>query len=113
MTIEANGTTKTFKYGEHVTFGANSGGKQTLTFSGAEFVGYGTEADFQGRDVKDKLVVWVPNLTPPAPGAAQGGGRGAGRARQPVGRRREHARREGGGAVRADAGAAVRGRSRR
>jgi hypothetical protein len=78
VTIEANGTTKTFKYPEHVTFGANSGGKQTLTFNGAEFVGYGTEADFQGRDVKDKLVVWVPNLTPPAAGAAQGGGRGRG-----------------------------------
>jgi hypothetical protein len=75
VTIEAGGTTKTFKYPDHVTFGANSGGKQTLTFTGAEFVGYGTDADYQGRDVKGKLVVWVPNLAPAAAGAP-GGGRG-------------------------------------
>src|SRR5262245_14482461 len=78
VTIEAGGTTKTFKYPEHVTFSANSGGKQTLTFNSAEFVGYGTEADFQGRDVKDKLVGWVPNLAPPAAGAPAAGGRGRG-----------------------------------
>jgi len=64
VTIEANGTTKTFKYPEHVTFGANSGGKQTLTFNGVEFVGYGLPADYQGRDLKGKLIVAVPNLAP-------------------------------------------------
>ena len=78
VTIETNGTTKTFKFPEHVTFGANSGGNQSLTFSSVEFVGYGQDADFQGRNVKDKLVVWVPNLAPPAGGApaAGRGGRG-------------------------------------
>ncbi len=81
VTIETNGTTKTFKFPEHVTFGANSGGNQSLTFSSVEFVGYGQDADFQGRNVKDKLVVWVPNLAPPAGGApaAGRGGRGGGR----------------------------------
>src|SRR5262245_6491320 len=78
VTIEVGGATKTFKYPEHVTFSANSGGKQTLTFNGVEFVGYGTEADFQGRDVKDKLVVWVPNLAPAAPTVNLVAGRGRG-----------------------------------
>src|SRR5215475_14399489 len=41
VTVEANGQSRTFKHGDHVTFGTNSGGKQTLTFSGVEFLGYG------------------------------------------------------------------------
>jgi Peptidase family M28 len=69
----ANGQSRTFKHGDHVTFPATSGGKQTLTFDGAEFVGYGQAADYQGRDVKNKLIVWVPNPT-----AATGFGRGRG-----------------------------------
>jgi hypothetical protein len=72
--VTANGETKTFKHGDHVTFNVNSGGKQSLTFSGVEFIGYGLPADLQGRDLKDKLVVTVPNLSPQA--AAAGGGRG-------------------------------------
>ena len=52
-------------------FQSNGGGKQTLTFNGIEFVGYGQPNDFQGRDLKDKLVVTIPNLAPPA--AGQGG----------------------------------------
>jgi hypothetical protein len=76
VTVVANGETKTFKHGDHVTFGFNSGGKQTLMFDGAEFVGYGQTADFQGRDVKGKLVVWLPNLVPVLPGTGRGG-RGA------------------------------------
>ncbi len=51
-----------------MTFPTNSGGKQTLTFNGVEFVGYGRACqrsrnsynDFEGRDVKGKLVVWLP-----------------------------------------------------
>ncbi len=74
---------KTFKHGEHVTFAVNSGGKQTVNYTGVEFLGYGTAADLQGRDLKDKLVIIVPNLAPAAPGAAGaaagGGGRGGGR----------------------------------
>jgi len=74
VTVEGAGEAKTFKHGDHVTFGVNSGGKQTLTFSGVEFVGYGQDADLANRNLKDKLVVWVPNLSPQT--AAAGGGRG-------------------------------------
>ncbi len=70
VTITANGQSRTFKHGDHVTFPANSGGGQTLAFEGAEFVGYGQPADLKGRDVRNKLIVWMPNL-------ATGGGRGA------------------------------------
>jgi hypothetical protein len=72
VTVEANGQRTTFKHGEHVTFPANAGGKQTLTFDGVEFVGYGQPGDYKGRDVKGKLVVSVPNLAPPAQGAGRG-----------------------------------------
>jgi hypothetical protein len=78
--VSANGTSTTFKHGDHVTFDAAPGGKQTLTFTGAEFVGYGRPADLQGRNVKSKLVVWMPNLTAAGGGGLAGsGGRGAGR----------------------------------
>src|SRR4029079_2952830 len=52
VTVEANGQSKTFKHGDHVTFGTNSGGKQTLTFNSVEFLGYGLPADFANRDLK-------------------------------------------------------------
>ena len=87
VTINASGQSRTFKHGDHVTFGLNSGGKQALTFEGAEFLGYGLPADYQGRDLKGKLIVTVPNLAPPpqrgaqpdpgATAAAGGGARGA------------------------------------
>jgi hypothetical protein len=67
---------KTFKHGDHVTFSASAGGKQTVDFAGAEFVGYGLPADLQGRDLKGKVVVIMANLMPAAPGAGGGGGRG-------------------------------------
>src|SRR5439155_14588721 len=69
--VEANGQSKTFKHGNHVTFAVNAGGKQTLTFDGIEFAGYGQPSDYQGRILKGKLIVTVPNLTPPTPAAAQ------------------------------------------
>jgi len=74
VTIDVGGQTKTFKHGDHVTFVANSGGKQALSFNGIEFVGYGLPADYQGRDLKGKLIVAVPNLVPaqPAGGDAPG-----------------------------------------
>src|SRR5262249_20840419 len=56
-------------------------GKQTVTFTDVEFVGYGQPADYEGRDVKNKLVLIVPNLAPvpvgAAPAAARGGGAAA------------------------------------
>jgi hypothetical protein len=73
VTVTANGTSRTFKHGDHVTFPAGPGGKQTLTFTGAEFIGYGQAADLQNRDVKGKLVIWMANL---APAAGRGVGRG-------------------------------------
>ncbi len=75
VTVTANGQSRTFKHGDHVTFAVSSGGKQTLEFDGVEFVGYGQTSDYQGRDVKNKLVVWMPNLSTPPTGF---GGRGRG-----------------------------------
>ena len=71
-----SGTPTTFKHGDHVTFAAGPGGKQTLTFNGAEFVGYGQPADLRGRDLKGKLVIWMTN--PATAGAGRGGRGGAG-----------------------------------
>jgi hypothetical protein len=93
VTVEVNGQSRTFKHGDHVTFPVNAGGKQTLTYNGLEFVGYGIVAlpsaannninynDFAGRDVKGKAVMWMSGtpavLTQGAAGAAGGrGGRG-------------------------------------
>jgi hypothetical protein len=73
--VNANGGVQSFKHGEHVTFGANAGGKQTVTLESIEFLGYGLPADYQGRDIKNKLVVMVPNL---APQGARGGRGNAG-----------------------------------
>jgi hypothetical protein len=97
VTVEVNGQSRTFKHGDHVTFPANAGGRQTLTFNGAEFVGYGIFTlagpqtnnlpfdDYKGRDVRGKFVVWLPGtpslLVPPqdpSQAAAGRGGRGGG-----------------------------------
>ncbi|HEY1307458.1 MAG TPA: M28 family peptidase [Vicinamibacterales bacterium] len=77
--VSASGKSTTFKHGDHVTFVAGPGGKRTLTFTGAEFIGYGQAADLRDRDVKDKLVVWMlPSPQVIAAGAGRGapGGRG-------------------------------------
>ena len=63
VTITANGQSKTFKHGDHVSFAANSGGQQTLTFDSVEFVGYGQPADLKDRDLKSKLIAWAPSPT--------------------------------------------------
>jgi hypothetical protein len=93
VTVEVNGQSRTFKHGDHVTFAANAGGRQTLTFNGAEFVGYGIFTlagpqtnnlpfdDYKGRDVRNRLVVWLPgtpSLLVPAGDPAPPGGRGRG-----------------------------------
>ena len=87
VTIDANGQSRTFKHADHVTFGSGSGGKQTLVFEGVEFLGYGLPSDYEGRNLKGKLVATVPNLVPapaqqgipavPGAPAAGAGGRGA------------------------------------
>jgi hypothetical protein len=88
VTVEANGQTRTFRHGDHVSFQVNAGGRQTLTFDGVEFVGYGLvmlasgdgtvagHDDFRGRDVDGKLVMMLPG-TPKAAGTGRGGNRGA------------------------------------
>jgi len=73
VTVEANGQTRTFKHSDHVTFPANAGGRQTLTFDSVEFVGYRLE-DAATRKLDKQLVVSVPNLVPPAPGGPAPGG---------------------------------------
>lgn len=77
VTLDADGQTQTFKHGNHVTFSANAGSKQTQTFDGVEFLGYSRESDYEGRDVKNKLVVWIPALQQALGGR---GNRGAGNA---------------------------------
>lgn len=94
VTVEANGQSRTFKHGDHVSFPPNIGAPQTLTFDGVEFLGYGLPADFEGRDLKGKLVLIVPNLAP----AGRGGGQPAGGARGARG---------AGGAITSGAAAAV------
>src|SRR5262245_39184299 len=79
VTVDSNGKQTTFKHGDHVTFSVNSGGKQTVAFNGVEFLGYGQQSDYAGRDVKGKLVLVVPNLASNAAGAGnRGGARGGG-----------------------------------
>ncbi len=80
LTIEAPGTPAvTFKHGDGVTFGNNVGGRQTLTFGGVEFLGYGlsvtepTHDDYAGRDVKGKLAVWMGTGPSTVPAAGRGG----------------------------------------
>ncbi len=85
VTVTVKGQTRTFRHGDHVTFPIQSGGNQTLRFTNVEFAGYGAVAlggatphnDFAGRDVKGKLVVWLPG-TPASLSGAGRGGRGLG-----------------------------------
>jgi hypothetical protein len=63
VTVEINGRTRTFKNGEKVRFASPAGGRQTLTFDGAEFVGYGLflagHDDYAGRQVRGKPVIFI------------------------------------------------------
>ena len=71
ITVEANGESRTFKHGDHVTFPANGGGKQTLSFTGFQFIGTGAPAAGAARgataavSLKGQLAIWM-NSTPPA-----------------------------------------------
>lgn len=66
VTVTVGGQTKTFTHGEHVTFAAASGGSQTVTFTGAQFIGTNA-APVAGLDLKGKLAVWMNGA--PAAGA--------------------------------------------
>lgn len=89
VTVEVNGQSRTFKHGDHVTFQANSGGKQTLVFDGIEFVGYGVVSlpnansninynDFAGREVKGKAIAWMAGTPAVLTSATGGRGRAGG-----------------------------------
>jgi hypothetical protein len=67
VTVEVGAQTRTFKQGEHVTFTMASGGKQTVTFSGAQFIGTNA-APVAGLDLKGKLAVWMNATTTPGAG---------------------------------------------
>lgn len=80
LTIEAPGKPAvTFKHGDGVTFANNVGGRQTLTFDGIEFLGYGLSVtepahdDYVGRDVKGQLAVWMGTGPSTIPAAGRGG----------------------------------------
>ena len=70
VTVEVGGQTKTFKQGEHVTFPVASGGKQTVTYASAQFIGT-SSTPVTGLDLKGKLAVWM--NAPVAAGAGRGG----------------------------------------
>lgn len=65
VTVEANGQTRSFKNKEGITFPSNVGGKRSVTSDQIEFVGYGLNAplakhnDFEGKNVKGKIAVWL------------------------------------------------------
>ncbi|HYK89356.1 MAG TPA: M28 family peptidase [Acidobacteriota bacterium] len=65
ITVEAHGDKRTFKNGEGISFPVNVGGKRSITVDQVEFVGYGLDAlqskhmDYAGKNVKDKLVVFL------------------------------------------------------
>lgn len=74
VTVEAGGQSKTFKHLDHVTFPVNGGGKQTVTFTGVEFIGSAALAP--GTNLKGKLAVSMPVAA--AAGAGRGGRGGGG-----------------------------------
>lgn len=83
VTIEANGVSRTFRHGDHVTFAADAGGKQTLTFQGVQFAGYAQvpgvgapRSALESAPIRGSFAVFVPG----APGAAAAGGSRANRA---------------------------------
>jgi Zn-dependent M28 family amino/carboxypeptidase len=78
LTVIVGGETHTFVDGNHVSFPADTGSKQTLSFSGVEFVGSGPLLEAGAlqrldRDVTGRLVIYMMPTATPA-------GRGRGRA---------------------------------
>jgi hypothetical protein len=65
VTVVARGETRRFTHGEHVWFPPGIGGKQSVRFDGAEFIGYGLKAVAGSSDVTmsgapGKLVLHMP-----------------------------------------------------
>jgi hypothetical protein len=70
VTVEVNGQSRTFKNNEGINLPANVGAKRTFTADQIEFLGYGLNSpqtgnnDYAGKNVKDKVVVWLGALGP-------------------------------------------------
>ncbi|HEY2934029.1 MAG TPA: M28 family peptidase [Acidobacteriota bacterium] len=77
VTVEVNGKSRTFKDGAGVTFPGNVGGKRSFTAEEVEFAGYGLNVpqvnhnDYAGRNVKNKVVIWLGARGPKAVDSAQ------------------------------------------
>jgi hypothetical protein len=70
VTVEANGSRRTFEQGEHVSFPALAGAAQTLRFSGLDFLGYGLQAASEGAQAPaGRLVVLLPGIPAESDGA--------------------------------------------
>jgi hypothetical protein len=65
LTVEVNGQSRVFKDGDGLSFPKNVGGKRRLVVDQVEFLGYGLDAplakhaDYEGKDVRGKAVVWL------------------------------------------------------
>jgi hypothetical protein len=65
LTVEVGGRKRTFADGEGVTFPRFAGGRQTVTLTDVEFVGYGLRIpelghdNYANRDVAGKAVIWM------------------------------------------------------
>jgi hypothetical protein len=65
ITVEVNGQSRTFKNTEGINLPPNVGAKRTFTADQIEFLGYGLNSpqtgnnDYAGKNVKDKVVVWL------------------------------------------------------
>lgn len=72
LTVSVGGRTRTFKDGDGLSFPKNVGGKRRLELDQVEFVGYGLDAplvpyaDYAGKDVKGRAVVWLGAAGPEA-----------------------------------------------
>jgi hypothetical protein len=76
VTVEVNGSSRTFEDGDGVSFPKNVGGRRTVTLSDIEFVGYGVNLNSSHNDYKDvnpkgKAVVWLGNRGPKGADAAE------------------------------------------
>jgi Zn-dependent M28 family amino/carboxypeptidase len=70
VTVDVNGTTRTFRDGEGVIFPKRMGGRQTITGDQIEFAGYGLSVpasnhdDYAELDPGGKVIVWLGSQGP-------------------------------------------------
>lgn len=77
LTVSVGGRTRVFKDGGGLSFPKNVGGRRRLELDHVEFLGYGLDAplaghaDYAGKDVRGKAVVWLGAEGPEAVDARQ------------------------------------------